>query len=94
VLGNVLDAHEAKQLCIFNRVLATSLFEQEVTGFAAAVAQQSASAVRLIKRLLYDTDGATFEQAIRRGMEVNTIARMTPNCREGVQKFLASRKKK
>ena len=93
-LGEVITASEAKQLGIFNRVVAEAQFNEDVGALAHELAARSGSAVQLIKRLMYDSDGATFEQAIRRGAEVNTIARMTPNCREGVQKFLDSRKKK
>jgi methylglutaconyl-CoA hydratase len=39
--------------------------------------------------LLYQTDAMTFEQALRAGVETNAIARMTPDCRQGIQKFLS-----
>lgn len=94
VFGHVLSADEAHKLGIFNRVAGQAQFDQDVGALARELAARSPSAVRLIKRLMYDSDGMTFEQAIRRGAEVNTLARMTPDCREGVQKFLESRKKK
>lgn len=92
--GNVIEAAEAHRLGIFNRVVPEAEFEQIVSTYAQELAGRSTSAVQLIKRLMYDSDGMTFDQAIRRGAEVNTLARMTPDCREGVQKFLASRRKK
>ena len=91
--GHVLTAEEAHKLGIFNRVAGEAQFNEDVGALARELASRSASAIRLIKRLMYDSDGMTFEQAIRRGAEVNTLARMTPDCREGVQQFLASRKK-
>jgi len=45
-------------------------------------------ALALSKRLLYQIDGASFEAAIRAGAQVNVIARMTDDCREGVLRFL------
>ncbi len=92
--GSVLGATDAQRLGIFNRVVDSADFDREVSAYATELASRSASAVQLIKRLFYDTDGFTFEQAIRRGAEVNTLARLTPDCREGVQQFLAGRKKK
>jgi enoyl-CoA hydratase/carnithine racemase len=92
--GSVLAAQDAQRLGIFNRVVAEAELDQQASAYAKELATRSASALHLIKRLLYDADGMTFDQAIRRGAEVNTLARMTPDCREGVQNFLASRKKK
>jgi methylglutaconyl-CoA hydratase len=93
-LGNVIPAAEALRLGLFNRVVADAELDAEVQALASELAGRSASAVQLIKRLLYDTDGFSFEQAVRRGIEVNTLARLTPDFRAGVQQFLASRKKK
>lgn len=93
-LGNVLTADEACEMGIFNRIAGEAQFNQDVDALAHELARQSTSAVQLIKRLMYDSDGFTFEQAIRRGAEVNTLARMTSDCREGVSQFVASRKNK
>lgn len=84
-----LTADEAERIGLINRVVDDEAFEDEVGQFAASVAILSGSAVALTKSLLYAMDGMTFEQALRAGVEVNAIARMTPDCRAGVQKFLA-----
>jgi methylglutaconyl-CoA hydratase len=44
--------------------------------------------VQLTKRLLYHTDGMTFDAALEAGADVNAIARMTDDCRRGVARFL------
>ena len=93
-LGEVISAPEAQRLGIFNRVVPAQLLDKSAHDYAAELAKRSGSALLLIKRLLYGTDGVTFEQAIRRGTEVNVLARATADCREGVQQFLASRKNK
>ena len=48
----------------------------------------SKSAVALTKTLLYQTDGMTFSEALKTGVDVNVIARMTADCRQGVARFL------
>ena len=93
-LGNVISAADAQRLGIFNRVVPEAEFAAQVEAYASELLSRSASAIQLIKRLMYDSDGMTFDQAIRRGAEVNTLARMTEDCRTGVQQFLASRRKK
>jgi methylglutaconyl-CoA hydratase len=87
--GKALAAEEAERIGLINRVFDDETFETEVEKFAAEAAQLSGSAVRLTKSLLYQTDAMTFEQALRAGVEMNAIARMTPDCRQGIEKFLS-----
>jgi methylglutaconyl-CoA hydratase len=91
--GEPIDAEQARDLGLVNRVFPDANFEQAAASYARDLGTRSASALLLIKRLLYGIDGVSFEQAILRGAEINVLARGTPDCREGVQRFLASRKK-
>jgi methylglutaconyl-CoA hydratase len=63
-------------------------FETEVEKYVAAFERVSRSAVTLTKRLLYQMDGLTFDAAIAAGVDVNTIARMTDDCQQGIARFL------
>lgn len=87
--GQVLSAAEAAALGFINRVYDDADFTVEVERYAQEVAQLSGSAIALTKTLLYQTDGMTFAQALRAGVEMNAIARLTPDCQRGVQKFLS-----
>jgi methylglutaconyl-CoA hydratase len=86
--GKVLTAEEAERIGFINRVVDDESFEAEVEKFASEIAQLSSSAITLTKSLLYQTDAMTFEQALRAGVETNAIARMTPDCRQGIERFL------
>jgi len=87
--GKTLSAEEAERIGFINRVFDDDAFESEVEGYATAIAKLSGSAVGLTKSLLYQTDSMSFDQAIRAGVEMNAIARMTPDCQAGIQKFLS-----
>jgi methylglutaconyl-CoA hydratase len=87
--GKALTAVEAERIGFINRVFEDETFEAESEKFAGEIAQLSGSAVALTKSLLYQTDAMTFEQALRAGVEMNAIARTTPDCREGIRKFLS-----
>ncbi len=87
-LGNSIDADTAFRFGLVNRVFSADSFEEEADSFLATLASRSASALALSKRLLYQIDGASFESAIRAGAQVNVIARLTDDCREGVRRFL------
>lgn len=87
-LGERLSAEHAREIGLVNRVLPSAGFEEAALQFAVTLAERPASAVALSKRLLYGLDGVPFEEGIARGAEVNTLARMTEACRDGVRRFL------
>jgi methylglutaconyl-CoA hydratase len=90
--GERITAREARRLGLVNQVWTTDEFPTSSTTFARELASRSPSALRLIKRLLYGMDGMSFEAAIRRGAEINVLARSTKDTRAGVRRFLEKRK--
>jgi methylglutaconyl-CoA hydratase len=90
-LGDSIGAERAAAIGLVNRVIPADEFEQGVEEFLGELASRSASAVSLGKRLLYQIDGASFESAIRAGAQVNALARLTDDCREGIRLFLDRR---
>lgn len=90
--GEPIDAARARELGLVNRVLPDDGFEAASLEYVRELAGRSASAVQLSKRLLYGMDGLSFEEAIGRGAEINVLARMTPDTRDGVRAFLEKKK--
>jgi methylglutaconyl-CoA hydratase len=86
--GRRIDAAEARELGLVNRVFPDARFESDVAAYLAELAALPPSALALTKRLLYGLDGMSFEEGIARGAEVNAIARGSDACREGVRRFL------
>jgi methylglutaconyl-CoA hydratase len=86
--GAELSAAEAERFGLVNHVFEDDAFEAEVERYVAGFEKVSRSAVMLTKRLLYHTDGMTFDAALQSGVDVNTIARMTEDCRNGIARFL------
>jgi len=87
--GKTFSAEEAAEIGFINRVFDDSSFEAEVEQYATDVSQLSSSALMLTKYLLYQIDSMSFEQAIRAGVDLNIIARQTPDCQNSVRKFLS-----
>lgn len=83
-----IDAAEARRVGLVNRVFARGSFDEDVSGFARQLAARPVSAIRLTKRLLYGIDGASVEEGVGRGAEVNALARLTDACRDRVRRFL------
>ncbi len=87
-LGETIDAATAADFGLVNRVFDDDEFDARAAAFLEDLAGRSASAVALTKRLLYQIDGVDFAAAIRTGAEVNALARLTDDCRAGIDRFL------
>src|ERR1051325_4763154 len=86
--GGQISAEEARQYGFVNQVFAEEDFESEVCNYVRAFEKLSKSAIALTKTLLYQIDGMSFQEALETGADVNVIARMTEDCRQGIAKFL------
>lgn len=88
VTGRTIDAHEAHRIGLVHHVYPAAEFEARVEAYAAELAKHSPTALAFTKRLTYETDAASFEAAIRAGVEMNALARQTEDFRAGVERFL------
>lgn len=86
--GRSIGAAEAASSGLANRVLRADTFESTIREYLSELAARPPGAVALTKRLLYGLDGASFEEAVARGAEVNALARLSDECRAGVARFL------
>jgi methylglutaconyl-CoA hydratase len=86
--GGEISAREAERLGLVNHVYDDAVFESQVEAYVAGFEKVSRSAVMLTKRLLYHMDGMTFDAALQSGADLNAVARMTEDCRQGIAKFL------
>ncbi|HEX8136342.1 MAG TPA: enoyl-CoA hydratase-related protein [Pyrinomonadaceae bacterium] len=88
VRGAEVSATEAERIGLVNHVYTEEAFNSEVEAYVRGFGRVSRSAVMLSKRLLYQMDGMSFEAALQSGTNVNTIARMTEDCQQGIARFL------
>jgi methylglutaconyl-CoA hydratase len=87
-LGAEIGAEEAAAIGLVNHVLDDEAFEDEVDAFMQQFLRVSRTGIVLAKRLLYQTDAMSFEDALRCGADTNVIARMSEDCKKGVERFL------
>ena len=86
--GEPIRARQALDIGMINRVFPDEAFEAEVGRYVSALAAKSGSAMSMTKRLLYETEGISLEAAIEAGVQANAAARMTPDFREGIERFV------
>ncbi|HBB89800.1 MAG TPA: methylglutaconyl-CoA hydratase [Blastocatellia bacterium] len=86
--GSEIDAQTAQEFGLVNQVFAEENFDAEVRAYASRFEKLSRSAVGLTKTLLYQIDGLAFPEALAAGADTNVIARLTDDCRKGIDRFL------
>ncbi|NJM53373.1 MAG: hypothetical protein HC846_08250 [Blastocatellia bacterium] len=86
--GFEFDTTTAEIFGLINEIFDDETFDESVKNYVSGYEKISRSAVILSKRLLYQMDGMNFETALQAGVDVNTIARMTEDCQNGIAKFL------
>ncbi|MBI4470917.1 MAG: enoyl-CoA hydratase/isomerase family protein [Acidobacteria bacterium] len=86
--GGVIGAVEAERIGLINHVFPDGEFEQRCQAWLHQLTEKAALALRMTKELLYRIDGMPLEQAMRCGADINALARMTEECRQGVARFL------
>ena len=86
--GQPVSAAEACAIGVVNQVYPAAEVDARAAEYVAKLAAKPASAVTLSKMLLYHMDGQGFEGALESGVHFNAIARMTPEMKAGVAKFL------
>jgi methylglutaconyl-CoA hydratase len=87
-LGAEITSEEAFGLGLVNRLIDDEAFDDEVDAFVEQFTKTSSSAVSLTKRLLYQTDAMSFEDALHCGVDANVTARMSEDCQNGIRRFL------
>jgi len=85
--GGEISADEAKEIGLVNQIFDMESFDNDLKVYLSAFDKLSKSAVALTKTLLYQTDGMSFSAALETGVDVNVIARMTEDCRNGIARF-------
>jgi len=86
--GEVIPAARAREIGLIHRIYPDENFAADVDAYVSPLAGKSSSALMLSKRLLYHMDSISFEAALEAGVETNAIARMTEDCKRGVERFL------
>jgi methylglutaconyl-CoA hydratase len=86
--GDPISAIQAFQIAMINQVFPTAHFDELSRAYARKLAAKSISALSLTKKLLYHIDNVSFSAALEAGVHVNGIARMTPDCQAGIDRFL------
>jgi len=91
--GNVLSATEAQAIGLITAAVDDDQLETKGTTLVQElIAQNSASAMGMAKEMLGKMNGMNLADAVDFAVNVNAAARMTADCKKGMQAFLHKQK--
>jgi methylglutaconyl-CoA hydratase len=88
ITGDVVTSARARELGMVHAVFPDTAFDEQVQAFVSKLAAKPSTAIALTKQLLYRADALSFESALEAGIEMNAIARLTDDFKQGVSRFL------
>ncbi|MBA2529515.1 MAG: enoyl-CoA hydratase/isomerase family protein [Euzebyales bacterium] len=89
--GDQLDAAEAQRVGLVNRVVEPAALQAEAADLAARLARLGPTALGLGKRLLADTAGLDYDEAVGHAQAMRGVFLTNPELVEGVAAFLDKR---
>ncbi len=90
--ARIIDSNEAMRIGLVNKVVPNGELEKTVNELCNILKKNYQSSIKLTKELLRNTEGMTFENALDYACDLNAITRLTPDCKEGIAKFLNKNK--
>lgn len=91
--GNIINAAEAKAIGLINSAVPSSELAQAAEQLAAELVQKNSNtAMGLCKEMLSKLPGMNFMDSLDFAANMNAAARMTPDCKQGVNAFLKGEK--
>ena len=90
--GRTINAHEAEQMGMINRVFPTEDLQKETFKMALELGGGPTMAIGIAKRLLNQTYESSFETLLRLENSHQALLRLTEDHQEGVKAFFEKRK--
>jgi 2-(1,2-epoxy-1,2-dihydrophenyl)acetyl-CoA isomerase len=89
--GRMVEAEEAREMGLFNRVVPHDAFRAEVAGLARALADKPARPLRLAKEALRRSLASDLDAMLDYEVKAQVECFRSPEAREGVRAFLEKR---
>ncbi len=90
--ARMVSAEEAQRMGLINHFVTASEIDTKVNEICDVLKKNSSSSIKLTKEMFTNISGMNFDDALEYACDLNAITRMTPDCKEGVAKFLSKNK--
>jgi methylglutaconyl-CoA hydratase len=90
--ARMVTSDEAFRMGLINQYVSSGDLDNAVNNICETLKKNSGSSLKLTKEMFSNIAGMSFEEALEYACDLNAITRMTPDCKEGVSKFLNKNK--
>lgn len=90
--ARMIDSREAYRMGLINYAVESNEIDTKVNEICEGLKKNSQSSLNLTKEMFSAVSGMDFEKALEYACDLNAITRMTPDCKDGVQRFLSKNK--
>jgi len=90
--ARMITSDEAYRIGLINQYVSSGNLDDTVHSLCETLMKNSSSSLKLTKEMFGNISGMSFEEALEYACDLNAITRMTPDCKEGIAKFLNKNK--
>ena len=91
--GDVVTAHEAERIGLVTRAVPRAEMDAVAENLVTdLLTQNSQTAMAMCKKLIASVTGGDIRATLKQAAEMNAEARMTPECRTGINTFLQKKR--
>lgn len=86
--ARIINSDEALRMGLINQYVPSVDLDNAVLDLCEMLKKNSSSSLKLTKEMFSNISGMSFEEALEYACDLNAITRMTPDCKEGIAKYL------
>jgi len=90
--ARIVTSDEAFRMGFINQYVSSGDLDTYVNNICDSLMKNSSSSLKLTKEMFSNIAGMSFEEALEYACDLNAITRMTPDCKDGISKFLNKNK--
>jgi len=86
--ARMVTSDEAFRMGLINQYVSSGDLDNAVNNICETLKNNSGTSLKLTKEMFSNIAGMSFEEALEYACDLNAITRMTPDCKDGISKFL------
>lgn len=86
--ARMINADDAFRMGFINQYLHSGELDAKVNDVCQMLMKNSGTSLKLTKEMFTNISGMDFDKALEYACDLNAVTRMTPDCKNGVAKFL------
>jgi methylglutaconyl-CoA hydratase len=90
--ARMINADDAYRMGFINHFVHSTELDAKVNEVCQTLMKNSGTSLKLTKEMFTNISGMDFEKALEYACDLNAVTRMTPDCKNGVAKFLSKQK--